>query len=215
MIEGSFIVIEGIDGAGTTTQTRRLCAWFAARGLAALATHEPSAGPVGSLIRQVLTHRVVVPGAHGGRPPGWRTMAMLFAADRLDHLEAEILPNLMDGVTVVSDRYDLSSLAYQAATAEDPSVIPWLRELNRHARRPDLTIVLDVPASVAGARVRKRAARQELYEDDALQSRLVDAYRGAESLIPGDLLVHIDGSRAEETIAGDIVRAVKRLRGEA
>ena len=216
MIEGNFIVIEGIDGAGTTTQAQILSERFLSRGLPVLTTREPTTGPVGALIRQALTHRFVVPGIHGPRPPSWKTMALLFAADRLDHLEAEILPNLLDGVTVISDRYDLSSLAYQSATAPDESaeVIPWLRAINRHARRPDLTLVLDVPADVAAQRRRSRAQASELYEIDELQVRLAAAYRSAESLLPGDRIVHIDGSRSAAEVADEISRVVWEFRGD-
>src|SRR5512139_742195 len=117
MIEGLFIAIEGIDGAGTTTQAKLLFDGLRARGLPVHLTREPSDGPIGVLIRQILTGRVVVPGLQGPRAPDWATMALLFAADRLDHVEAEIAPNLADGVTVVSDRYDYSSVAYQSVTA--------------------------------------------------------------------------------------------------
>ncbi|MCS6900135.1 MAG: dTMP kinase [Myxococcales bacterium] len=216
MIEGHFIVIEGIDGAGTTTQVQRLCERFQGRGLPVLPTREPTMGPVGSLIRQALTHRLVVPGMHGGRPPSWKTMALLFAADRLDHLEAEILPNLLDGVTVISDRYDLSSLAYQSATApeEGGEVLAWLQAINRYARRPDLTVILDVPPAVAAQRRRNRVQASELYEGDELQVRLAEAYQSAERLVPGDRVVHVDGSRGIEEVTDAIAREVWRFRGE-
>src|SRR5262245_60789906 len=150
MTEGAFIVVEGIDGSGSTTVVERLAAHLASNKKSAHRTCEPSGGPIGSMIRQILAHRIVVPGKLGPSSPGWATMALLFAADRVDHLEAEVLPRLRDGAIVLSDRYDLSSLAYQAATAraQDPEdvrrVIAWIRELNARARRPDLTLVLDV-----------------------------------------------------------------------
>jgi dTMP kinase len=143
-------------------------------------------------------------------------MALLFAADRLDHLEAEILPNLMDGVTVISDRYDLSSLAYQSATAQEDGaeVLSWLRSLNRHARRPDLTLILDVPPEIAAQRRRNRAQASELYELDELQRRLADAYRGAEALLPEDRIVHIDGSRTIPEIAEELAGIIGSFRGD-
>ncbi|HEU4412738.1 MAG TPA: dTMP kinase [Polyangiaceae bacterium] len=216
MIEGTFVVLEGIDGAGTSTQSERLRAHFAARGLPAIVTREPTAGPIGSLIRLALTHRFVVPGVGGSRAPNWKTMALLFAADRLDHLEAEIMPNLLDGVSVVSDRYDLSSLAYQSATSEedvDPTeTLDWLRALNRHARRPDLTIILDVPPGVAEQRRRRRGGAAELYEHEGLQARLAEAYRDASRLVPGDYVHHIDGHRPVDAVAADIAAAVDAFR---
>lgn len=216
MIEGTFVVLEGIDGAGTSTQAERLRAYFASRGLPALVTREPTSGPVGSLIRLALTHRLVVPGAGRPRAPSWKTMALLFAADRLDHLEAEILPNLQDGVSVISDRYDLSSLAYQSATSEedaDPTdTLAWLRALNQQARRPDLTVVLNVPPAVAEQRRRKRGAAAELYEYETLQARLAEAYRDAERLVPGDHVRHVDGNRSLDEVSADIAAAVDGFR---
>ena len=208
--------VEGIDGAGTTTQTTILAERMRARGLPAIATREPTGGPVGSLLRQALTHRLVVPGAHGSHPPSWKVMALLFAADRLDHLEAEVLPNIADGVTVISDRYDLSSLAYQTATAnqEDGDVVAWIRQLNSHARRPDLTIVVDVSASAAAKRRAARGGAIELFEHDELQRKLAAAYRGAEQLVPGDRLVHVDGEAPAEVVAETIDAAVRAFRND-
>lgn len=216
MIEGHFVVIEGIDGAGTSTQAQLLSKWFRSRGLPVHLTHEPTDGPIGSLIRQVLTHRLVVCGMTGPRAPTWATMTLLFAADRLDHLESEIMPNLMDGVTVVCDRYDLSSIAYQSVSAstDDPSISAWVRSVNQRAKRPDLTIVLDVVSEVAAKRREIRACSTELYEDMALQTALAAAYRQAEQLVPGDAVVHIDGNESVETVHARVVEAVQRLRGE-
>ena len=91
-------------------------------------------------------------------------MATLFAADRLDHLEAEIVPNLTDGVTILCDRYDYSSVAYQTVSGGGGvEAASWVRELNRRARRPDLTLVLDVDPSVAAGRRGSRSGSPELY----------------------------------------------------
>ncbi len=217
MIEGNFIVIEGIDGAGTTTQTQLLGKWFRDKGLPVHLTREPTDGPVGALIRQALKRRFVVAGITGPRPPSWATMTLLFAADRLDHLESEVVPNILDGVTVVSDRYDLSSLTYQSATAREgtsESVVDWVRSANSRARRPDLTIVLDVDPEVAAQRRRDRSFTAELYEENTLQQSLAAIYAKAETLVPGDLLVHIDGNQSEQAVHAAVVRAVMKMRGE-
>src|SRR5580704_3077298 len=140
---GRFVVLEGIDGSGTTTHVARLADRLRARKELVRTTREPSDGPVGTLVRQVLTGRVVVP---GGLAPGWATMALLFAADRMDHVESEIAPFIDQGGVVVSDRYDASSLAYQSVSsgAESREAVEWIRSINRYVLRPDLTIVLDV-----------------------------------------------------------------------
>src|SRR5688500_15875611 len=89
---GAFIVLEGLDGAGTTTQLGRLAEALRARGQRVHTTCEPSTGPIGALIRQALTGRLGLPGGRG--PLDDATLALLFAADRTDHLAAEIMPAL-------------------------------------------------------------------------------------------------------------------------
>ena len=193
MSAGALIVLEGVDGAGTTTQTRLLSDALRARKVPVHATAEPSSGPVGALLRQALTGRVVVSGASGvPRAPGWSTLALLFAADRMDHLESEIVPNLEDGVTVVCDRYYHSTVAYQSLAGGGRDAIPWLRECNRHARTPDLTLVLDVRAEVAAERRRLRRGRAELFDVDELQRELCAFYAGLDAYFPGERIVHID-----------------------
>jgi dTMP kinase len=215
MIEGQFIVIEGVDGAGTTTQTGLLVQALRGRGLPVRSTREPSDGPIGTMLRQILTGRIVVPGMSGTRPPTWTTMALLFAADRLDHLEAEVVPNLMDGVTVVSDRYDLSSIAYQSVSGGgEEGLVEWLKDINRHARRPDLTVVLDVPPEVAARRRAERALGMEMYDDEDLQKQLATFYRDIDAHFPGDRIVHVDATRGVDEVAGDVMGAVRALRGE-
>jgi dTMP kinase len=215
MIEGTFVVLEGVDGAGTTTHVRLLAKALRAKGLPIFATGEPSRGPVGSLLRQILTGRVVVHGIQGSRPPSWTTMALLFAADRMDHLESEIVPNLMDGVSVICDRYDYSSIAYQSLSGGGQSnTVTWVRELNARARRPDLTIVLDVPAEVSSQRRRGRMMAQEMYDDDELQSELVDFYAHIEQHFPQDTICHVDANREISEVAAEIFERVRMYRGD-
>src|SRR5690349_21595737 len=143
-----FVAIEGIDGAGTTTQTERLVRHFQDQGQQAHATREPSTGPVGRMIREVLA------GQHA--PFDRHALALLFAADRLDHLAREIEPALGRGEHVLTDRYYHSSFAYQSLDADKS----WVRAMNSRARRPDLTLIIDLPAEVAAAR-RKKAGRPD------------------------------------------------------
>src|SRR5262249_48635759 len=104
------VVLEGLDGAGTTTQARRLGAALEAAGPPAGLTREPSDGPVGRLLREMLTGGHALP---GGAAISQATFSLLFAADRLDHLQREVEPALARGAVVVSDRWYHSSLAYQ------------------------------------------------------------------------------------------------------
>ena len=216
MIEGQLIVIEGVDGAGTTTQAARLAKRLGGRGLPVHTTREPSDGPIGALLRQILTGRVVVPGMRGVKSPSWQTMALLFAADRMDHCEAEIVPNLMDGVTVISDRYDHSSVAYQSISGGgELANVDWVRTLNRHARRPDLIVVLDVPVEIAGQRRDARGGPPEMYEDDEMQEQLTAFYANLEQHFPGDNIVHVDGAQVVDEVAAAVMHQVRVLRNEA
>src|SRR5216684_3788661 len=100
---GCFIALEGLDGAGTSTQALRISAELRRQGHAVLVTSEPSDRPVGTLIRHALTRRIGLPQGRG--PLSHSTLALLFAADRVDHLQACILPALERGAVVLCDRY--------------------------------------------------------------------------------------------------------------
>ena len=208
MKQGNFIVLEGVDGAGTTTHTRRLCDTLSKK-IAVHETREPTAGPVGSLLRQALTGRLVVPGNFGPRAPDWTTFALMFAADRMDHLDVEVLPLLRERINVVCDRYYHSSIAYQSLTSGvGADSIAWIREINRHARVPDLTLVLNVPAAVAAER-RKRRAGVEIFDDDPLQAKLCEFYAQLDKHFPAERIVHIDSNRAQDVVAADILKHVE------
>lgn len=210
---GRFVVLEGIDGSGSTTQAKRLVQRLVQSGIAAVFTCEPSDGNVGSLIRSALAHRLQ---DAAGRPVAldWATLALLFAADRADHVHRCVQPELERGTWVISDRYDLSSLAYQSVTSESErgaDALPWIRQLNRQVRRPDLTLVVDVTADTAAQRRQSRGGQAELFEVPELQRRLARVYGGAESLVPDDPLVHVDGERSVEEVSDQIWSAVQHL----
>jgi dTMP kinase len=207
---GRFVVLEGIDGSGTTTQVARLAERLRSMHVPVRATREPSDGPIGMLIRQVLTGRVVVP---GGRSPGWATMALLFAADRMDHVESEIAPFIADGGVIVSDRYDASSLAYQSISSgvEAKDAVEWIRSVNRHARRPDLTIVLDVPPDLAAERRERRGDAAQLYEHSEIQRELAAFYKDLTKHMPGDRITVIDATGAIDDVEARIWEAYRRL----
>lgn len=200
---GAFLVLEGIDGSGTTTQGQQLVTALRERGVDARFTHEPSTGPVGQLLRRALSKQE-------GAPSDWKTLALLFAADRTDHLEREIEPALRAGAVVICDRYDLSSLSYQFASSSngDASVLAWIRELNGCARRPDCTFVLDVRPEVAAERRRQRGQTEELFEREALQARLAELYLRAEQLVPRDRVVHLDGNESLQKVRQSLWNSV-------
>jgi dTMP kinase len=200
------VVIEGIDGAGTTTQAERLAERLRSLSKLVRVTREPSDGPIGTLVRQILSGRIVAP---DGGAPGWATMALLFAADRLDHVEADIEPALASGAIVVSDRYDASSLGYQSVMSGTggQGPIEWIRSLNRHALRPDLTVVLDVGAEVAAVRRESRGDKAQIYEQNEVQRALVAFYRDLDRHIPGDRIAHIDAAGSMDEVHARICAA--------
>ncbi len=188
------MVLEGIDGAGTTTQVARLADRLRADGgLPVRSTREPSDGPIGALVRQVLTGRVV---AVERLAPGWATMALLFAADRMDHVECDIEPFVAHGGVMISDRYDASSLAYQSVSSGSggEKAVEWIRTLNRHAMRPDLTIVLDLAPDLAAVRRQARGEPAQLYEQNEVQRALAAFYRDLAKHMPNDKIVVVDGT---------------------
>jgi dTMP kinase len=200
-----FVVLEGIDGAGTTTQTARLVTALLAQRIAAHATREPSDGAIGRLLREIIRGQRTAQ-AHSEVQRA-AELALLFAADRLDHLGVEVLPCLRGGTWVVSDRYDHSTVAYQSLSSGGATSVAWLRELNRHALRPHLTIVLDVSADVARERRLARAGAKELFDDDLLQRQLAGFYRDIERHFPEDRVVHVNADRSADEVFQDVLAA--------
>lgn len=200
---GRFLVLEGLDGAGTTTQAALLAGRLARLGRRVHLTSEPSRGPVGRLLRRALQGAVA--GA-GGRPLDQRALALLFAADRVDHVAGEVGPRLAAGVDVVSDRYALSSLAYQSAATGD---LGWVEVLNREAPAPDLTIFLEVRPAVALRRRYAASAEREIYEVPAFQRRVAAAYRRALGRLRrrGERVAVVDGEAGVAAVAEAVARA--------
>ena len=197
-----FIVLEGLDGSGSTTQLRLLAEVLRLRGSPAPAeivcTAEPTSGPVGRLIREALAGRLV----------GEGVLPYLFTADRLDRV---VLPALARGATVLSDRYLLSSLAYQSA------VLPMARvdALNADFRAPDLTILMELPVEECLARIEARAREQsvqrEIFEHRERLIRIAAAYDQAAALraAAGDHVVRLDASGSREAVHSRILAAVR------
>jgi len=153
------VVIEGIDGAGTTTQARLLASALERAGHPVLLTYEPTDSPVGKLIRDCLSGKLRTP--EGPYHPDERTLCLLFAADRMDHSRL-IESSLAQGRWVVCDRYVLSSLAYQSL---DPRLeTRWVVKVNEGCAKPDLTILLEVPPEDCLSRLAARRGTPTQYE---------------------------------------------------
>lgn len=154
MERGKFIVFEGLDGAGTSTQVYKLRDHLFEKGIVAEVSKEPTNGPIGSVIRQAIEGRVTL-------DP--KALALAFAADRVDHLFNTfngIHSALSDGRWIISDRYVLSSLAYQGLDVPD---IDWLVEINKSVTTPDLTIFVDTSVKVCAERIGQRSTHFELF----------------------------------------------------
>jgi len=190
MARGRFYVIEGADGVGSTTQARRLVEALTLAGRQVHATAEPSKGPIGAMIRQML-------GGDRPRTQIHRELALLFAADRLDHIAREVEPALAAGIDVVSDRYVLSSLVYQSLDLP----FDWVRDINRYAPPPDVTILISLPIDEAWARLEARlqtGATREVFDHKTTQVRIHSEYE-RQARKAGAVIV--DGSGSIDDVA--------------
>ena len=188
---GLFICIEGLDASGKTTHARRLVWNLQKRGFEAIYTTEPSAGEIGKFIRKyVLQRRKRVPSV---------VEALLFAVDRVGHVEKEIKPALQEGKIVVSDRYVYSSLAYQGAAGLD---IKWIEEINELALPSDLAIYIDVPAEVVARRLR---GRRSVMERLKIQRKVREVYM---RLVKNGSLIPVDGNRPRDEVSKDVLTIV-------
>jgi len=197
-----FIVLEGIDGSGTTTQLERVTAALRAAGRRVVATREPSTGPIGLLLREILAGKHANP---DGSTLDGRAMALLFAADRRDHLTREIEPALAAGSDDISDRYLLSSLAYQAVEADRS----WVERLAEGVRAPDLTLLLDVDIGVAAQRRLKAGRPVERYDADGTLAHVAANYRKLAAVAPD--VVSLDGGASVDDVTAAILDRVQAV----
>jgi dTMP kinase len=204
-----FIVIEGTDGSGVSTQAERLAKRLRDESREVYLTKEPTDGPAGAMIRLVLSGRLVQPKdpaeLHTLEPD---TLALLFAADRMDHLHTDIMPKLKIGVTVISDRYYLSSYAFQGLDVE----LDWLQKINSRCLRPDLTIFLNVDSAICYKRMQRRRWHVELFEEQAKLEQVRQNYMKAiqHLLWQGENVVVIDGNQPIGTVHQQIFREVEK-----
>ena len=200
---GKFIVFEGIDGAGKSTQAKLLGKWFEERGYEVVLTKEPTDTAFGKLIR-----KLVLTGGREGIIDGARISheaeALLFAADRAEHVHKLIKPALEGGKVVISDRYFYSSLAYQWARGLD---LDWLIDLNRFAIKPDLVILLDLPVKESMKRIGSRSIKTEFDKIVELQKKVRENYLKLAERFPEMRIVNALAS--VEDIHNDIVALVE------
>jgi len=184
-----FIVFEGIDGCGKSTQAKMLAEWLENRGIQTHLTAEPTKTKLGGLIREILSGKEEIdPNA----------LALLFTADRYEHLATDILPALSDGKTVICERYYYSTIAYQAAQGVDRT---WLFEINKYALNPDLAVFLDVKPKTAMT----RKEGKEIFEERVFLEKVYGEY------LKFTDMQRIDGNNDIQTVSGKIRMMVSRL----
>ena len=188
---GIFICVEGLDGCGKTTQAKLLVKRLK-KTQEAIYTAEPSKGEIGKLVKKCYLH---------AKKRGLAAVeALLFAADRLEHLKNEVLPALDKGKTVVSDRYVFSSLAYQGAVGLD---LDWIEEINKQAVRPDLAIFIDVEPETV---IHRLKLKRSVMENLQTQLRVRDVYLKYVEL---GKLVRIDGNKPRREVSRDLFNLIK------
>ena len=189
--KGVFICVEGLDGCGKTTQTKLLVERLKKKGYDAIYTAEPSRGNIGKLIKEYCLH--------GETRVSSIVEALLFAADRFEHVEKEVIPALNEGKLVVSDRYVYSSLAYQGADGLD---LEWIEKINEHAIRPDLAVFIDVEPETV---IQRLKPRKSVMENLGTQRKVREVYM---KFVEKGELVKIDGNKSKQEVADDILTVV-------
>jgi dTMP kinase len=181
--KGAFICIEGLDGCGKTTQAK-LLAKKLEKSHNAVYTTEPSRGKIGTYIRSSYLY--------GEKRLSSVIEALLFAADRIEHVETEVLPALKQGKLVISDRYVYSSLAYQGAAGLS---LEWIEKVNEHALQPDFAVFIDVDPKTVMSRL--KPTRSVMENMETLQ-KVRDVYL---KFVAKGELVRLDGNRAKDEVA--------------
>ena len=190
---GLFVVFEGLDGAGSTTQVKLLFGYLKERGYLVLETKEPTNNLIGGLIRGQLTHE-------------WKTgqecLQLLFAADRAHHLEKEVIPAIKKGYIVISDRYMFSSMAFGGIDLD----MEWIKKINERFILPDITFLLRVSPPVCLERIGKNRFGFQLFEEKEKLEKTWMNYQKIKKEFPN--IFEIDGEQEIERVHGDIVNVM-------
>lgn len=192
-LKGLFLVIEGLDGSGKTTQTH-LLAQKLSKNYPVNLTAEPSRGKIGTFIRQCCLYE-------DKRLP-IEAEALLFAADRIEHLQKEIKPAIDEGKIVICDRYTYSSLAYQGSAGLN---LDWIKTINSCALQPDFAIFIDVPPEKVLERLQRKKSVMETLETQQKVREVYLKYVEKGELIP------IDGNKPKDAVAEALYTKVLEL----
>lgn len=208
---GKFISFEGPEGAGKSTQIQRLAAHLTGCGQKCLLTKEPGGTPIGQQIRKILLHR-----DHDGMDPVCE--ALLYLADRAQHVRQTIRPALEEGVWVITDRYHDSTRAYQgAARGLDPNHLETLFQMATGGLQPDLTVLLDLPVEegLRRAKTRNNAANLEVAEGRfeaeaiAFHQRVREFFLELAEAAPERFVV-IDATQSEDRVSEAVREQLER-----
>ncbi|WP_029681777.1 dTMP kinase [Picosynechococcus sp. NKBG15041c] len=205
-IQGKFIVFEGIDGSGSSTQASLLYQYFQQQQIPAVLSPEPSNGIIGNLVREALRQRL----QFTKDPEKFnRQLAYLFAGDRHDHLYNEIdgvFKLLGEGIQVITTRYYFSSLAYNA---NNPSEYDFIYRLNQDFPDPDLVFYFDLPVEISLERINRRS-HQEIYETKAKLTQVRQNYQQIFQTYPGHWY-QLDATNPPEVIHQKILQIITDL----
>lgn len=193
MSQGIFIVIEGIDGTGKSTQSKRLAEWFRSRGREVVLSREPTDGPWGKKLRESATT---------GRLSAEEELEC-FLNDRREHVEMSIKPALAEGKVVILDRYYFSMMAYQGARGFDPAEIRRRNEV--FAPQPDLLLILDLSVESAHGRIGARGDTANEFEQRDTLSRCREIFL---SLREEPFACVIDAEPSLNEVTADILSVV-------
>jgi dTMP kinase len=199
---GSFITLEGGEGAGKSTQARRLADWLRGRGRAVLVTREPGGPPRAEVLRELLLSGRVA-------PFGPEAEALVFAIARAEHLVETIRPALAAGQWVISDRFADSTRAYQGAAGVDAALLDRLEAIAVGPDRPDLTLILDLPPELGLARMRARSGDPDRFEADDLAAHAARraAFLAIAAREPQRCAI-VDAGADEDAVAAALQRVV-------
>lgn len=193
---GLFIALEGLDGSGASVQASLLYGILKREGYRVHLTKEPTDYLIGGLIKGSLTGE-------------WKTnpeaLQLLFAADRANHLDKEIIPKLEGGRVVITDRYAFSSIAYGSLEVDDQS---WIEKVNSRFILPDLTFLLKVRPKICALRLKESRYELELFSEE---NKLAKVWKAYEELASHYDNIHIiDGEREEMEIIKDITNITRQ-----
>lgn len=191
--KGIFMVIEGLDGSGKTTQAV-LLAEKLSKNHPVMLTAEPSRGKIGTFIRDCCLYEQT-------RLPT-EAEALLFAADRIEHMQKELKPALNEGKLVICDRYVYSSLAYQGSAGLS---LDWIKTINARALQPDFSLFLDVSPERVLERLQRKKSVMETLET---QQKVREIYL---KYVEKGELIRIDGDKTREVVANELFVTVAEL----